>query len=606
MSCSFGTCHEACKETRDCPLGQRCVKDASNFNVCQLPAEQRCTYNSDCKQPLVCATDFQCRNQCVTSVDCTKGQSCVESVCADPSEIDPVTGKLKPGTPPVMTPVDGGGTDALAPGADGGQGIDAGTGADAAINTPVPVDAVIVDKPLVRQGELGVLITVTAPAGLAGATEPTVGDCRATIQDGNTATSVTIRVSCLHGSAIGPKDLSFKTSSGVVTKAAVLSVTAITASPTGLDTNRGTTAEPYRTFKKALSVADAGDTISLLDGTYDKDGGEDFKDPIPSGVTIVGQSAAGTKLVGLSTVDGLVLNQPNALLTVKNLTVSYFRYGVSLTKPAKLTFENVKISNAQYYGIYVQNGENVEISFSGDDSAITETGSYSAYLYGKNLVFTWKGKGTIGSSTTTGFYLSADKGAVNIEDATVAAKDATGIAFTATGASSDYSVIFNKVIFTGGVNIDGKEKTLATFTKSTVNRPNTGSYTGLDFNGLKLTVTDSSFVGGGTSVDVRSGDATFRNTKFQGYYYYGLRALTETKTIDLGTAAQPGANAFNPDPAYSNSYAIYDARPMSPNNITVSETTLSDSPFPTGTYTGTLNTPKRWYIQAANNKIIVY
>lgn len=106
LSCSFGTCHSACQESRDCPTGQRCVSagpvmgagDAgtSTVNVCQLAVEKTCVQNSDCKAPLVCARDLQCRNQCREDRDCaTKSQKCIENVCADPDEFDATTMKLK-------------------------------------------------------------------------------------------------------------------------------------------------------------------------------------------------------------------------------------------------------------------------------------------------------------------------------------------------------------------------------------------------------------------------------------------------------------------------------------------------------------------------------
>jgi hypothetical protein len=62
--------------------------------VCQLMIEAVCHYNSDCKSPLVCAADFQCRNECLTDRDCMTGQKCVAGTCAEPSEINP-DGTLK-------------------------------------------------------------------------------------------------------------------------------------------------------------------------------------------------------------------------------------------------------------------------------------------------------------------------------------------------------------------------------------------------------------------------------------------------------------------------------------------------------------------------------
>src|SRR5437868_6601221 len=96
LSCAFGVCHEICHETRDCPEGHRCITAPGGAGtVCQQ--EAKCAYKSDCPLPLVCALDRQCRNECHADVDCTKGQKCVlpDMVCAEVSEVDPSTGKLK-------------------------------------------------------------------------------------------------------------------------------------------------------------------------------------------------------------------------------------------------------------------------------------------------------------------------------------------------------------------------------------------------------------------------------------------------------------------------------------------------------------------------------
>ena len=97
LSCSFGKCHDACKDTRDCPLGASCVK-LSTGSVCQLPADAFCT--GLCSENLVCAADQRCRVGCQSAADCLTGQSCVASgtsatsVCADSTDVD-VTGQLQ-------------------------------------------------------------------------------------------------------------------------------------------------------------------------------------------------------------------------------------------------------------------------------------------------------------------------------------------------------------------------------------------------------------------------------------------------------------------------------------------------------------------------------
>ncbi|MBN2575513.1 MAG: hypothetical protein JXP73_13195 [Deltaproteobacteria bacterium] len=134
LTCSFGRCLAACKTEADCPAGQQCVKNASGINVCLLPEVERCIYNSDCQAPLVCAADFKCRNQCQSDIDCaTSTQKCVlpDHVCAEPSAIDPVTGRLKP-------PV---------------GGLDGGT-VDSAPIIPVQPDAALPDVPVVDAGSV--------------------------------------------------------------------------------------------------------------------------------------------------------------------------------------------------------------------------------------------------------------------------------------------------------------------------------------------------------------------------------------------------------------------------------------------------------------------
>ena len=121
LTCTFGLCHSACVVNGDCPTGQLCVKsgavgDAGSIDVCQLPKELTCVYNSDCKTPLVCARDEQCRNECQSDVDCVSPQVCTTSkVCA-------LTSQLVPGTNDV-TLVTTGRTD--------GGGISSGTGGTA-------------------------------------------------------------------------------------------------------------------------------------------------------------------------------------------------------------------------------------------------------------------------------------------------------------------------------------------------------------------------------------------------------------------------------------------------------------------------------------------
>jgi sulfatase modifying factor 1 len=95
LVCTFGKCHKACVETRDCPLGQSCVMTVAG-GVCQLPDEADC-WTMTCAAGTLCAVDHQCRTVCQTAANCTPGQVCVSNLCADTTDLDP-NGQL-PGSP---------------------------------------------------------------------------------------------------------------------------------------------------------------------------------------------------------------------------------------------------------------------------------------------------------------------------------------------------------------------------------------------------------------------------------------------------------------------------------------------------------------------------
>jgi hypothetical protein len=80
LACLFGTCHTQCQENRDCPQGQTCVQ-VPDGAVCQLPTEATCNYNSDCRAPLICGADRQCRVACAADTDCVVDQRCEAGAC---------------------------------------------------------------------------------------------------------------------------------------------------------------------------------------------------------------------------------------------------------------------------------------------------------------------------------------------------------------------------------------------------------------------------------------------------------------------------------------------------------------------------------------------
>ena len=121
-------------------------------------------------------------------------------------------------------------------------------------------------------------------------------------------TDLKLSLTVPHGATLGDKTLTLSSPYGDADLAA-LTVSPVSAAPGGNDaTGDGSGARPYRTITKALSLAAAGDTVRLAEGTYSSSEGEvypqftDSPNPaavtpnVPAGVTLTGSGA--TVLVG--------------------------------------------------------------------------------------------------------------------------------------------------------------------------------------------------------------------------------------------------------------------------------------------------------------------
>jgi hypothetical protein len=155
LICALGYCVKPCNISSDCPNNERCVlvssastspdagADAATGGTggaagtsgaagaagtggaaapvlgtaCQAPETVICHYNSDCKTPLICGIDQECRNQCQSNVDCpgynnpVDPQVCTSMthLCADPTvdkDYDPATNDFR--TLDASTPGGGG------------------------------------------------------------------------------------------------------------------------------------------------------------------------------------------------------------------------------------------------------------------------------------------------------------------------------------------------------------------------------------------------------------------------------------------------------------------------------------------------------------------
>jgi len=190
----------------------------------------------------------------------------------------------------------------------------------------------------IRQGTGDVVLDVDG-TNLDRVTAFDLGDLTTVELPGRTPTRLSLTASVPHGAPPGPKDLVLTGPGGDTVTYAALVVTAVTAGPGGKDDEgRGTTDAPVRTLTKALTLAQTGDTVRLLDGTYDAAHGEqwplvesDAPSPIPAGVRIEGQSRAGAVLQGsgpLASAMGLYFAGDGS---VAQLTIRDFGYGVLVT-----------------------------------------------------------------------------------------------------------------------------------------------------------------------------------------------------------------------------------------------------------------------------------
>jgi hypothetical protein len=123
LICALGKCRSECVNASDCPVpGSSCIDDGRN-PVCETPTEKNtpCTKEADCPVPLACASDYRCRNLCLSDADCNvlgiSGRVCAKDMngvyyCADPSEVsnDVIIATPPPGAPtstPVIEPEGG-------------------------------------------------------------------------------------------------------------------------------------------------------------------------------------------------------------------------------------------------------------------------------------------------------------------------------------------------------------------------------------------------------------------------------------------------------------------------------------------------------------------
>ena len=82
LTCSLGRCRPQCADSRDCPIGARCIGGDTLAPVCTLDTENHCDAHV-CPAPLMCVND-QCRTTCETATECVHG-TCPTGTCIEPT-----------------------------------------------------------------------------------------------------------------------------------------------------------------------------------------------------------------------------------------------------------------------------------------------------------------------------------------------------------------------------------------------------------------------------------------------------------------------------------------------------------------------------------------
>jgi hypothetical protein len=476
----------------------------------------------------------------------------------------------------------------------------AGTFSDTATLTlevtlaPINIDTVVLQdlgsSTQVRQGYGALTVNITGQ-NLAGISSATLGAFEGTVAS-NTNTAASLTFTIPSGAVIGARDLSITTTNGTVSKADAVTVTAITAGPSGDDsTGKGTPDQPFKALTKSVEVSGENDTVQLLDGTYT----EAYPVTIPANRVIKGTSKVGTILQSNSKVDGLIF-QGSA--KISDLSLTGFSAGLSASA-GMLTIADMSVTSSD-------NG----MVLSG---ALTATVTNSQFdTNGTGIYFDGLGKSENSKLFVTKSSFSNSYAGIYSYSSEVTVKDSTfddndnGIAFL--NNFSKASLTVTESIFRE--NLDG--------IYSHSNWPSGGS--------VNINVTNSTFSANKRGVNVHGGywttnstvnisgvtieksqdkgleilysslkmrNTTISNTTLpsDGLPEYGhgaglyISGNSYTSTFDLGTASDPGNNSFINNQGYQlydNRAALQDANGTI---ITAFGTTLSGGQ-PTGIKTG--------------------
>lgn len=487
-------------------------------------------------------------------------------------------------------------------------------------NIPVPVPPAKVDTALVlnndnslqvRQGHGNILVEISGE-GLSNISIAKLGDLPGIAQTNNDISAI-LRFTIPAGAALGAQTLTVTSEKGVITKTNAVTITGITASPTGDDTNgKGTPDDPYKTLVKALAESADNDTIVLLDGTYN----EAWPVAVPANRTIKGSSTSGTKLQGPGGVNGLdfvgkasvsdfsmtgfnialhtltstfsaegvsvksstagLLLQGDTVGTVNDSGFDENNIGIYVINTAKLTMNNSSVSNNTNIGMFAAQDSEVTVSNSHFDSntAYGVGATNNAVLSLTNSTASQNNLGLVAMNDAD---VKVTNSSFN-QNATYGVQTANNATFAMTGGTVSENAAGIFLQNTGQTEIDG------------------------------VTINGSTAAAGfGIGYAPASGGLKVRNTTISGGAGWGFAVAGSPSTVDLGAAGNLGNNSFTGNAGFQ----LYDVRPAlgAPNGtvITALGTQLSGLEPTGGIKTGVdqqiSGANNVWRINSANQRI---
>ncbi|HEY2899204.1 MAG TPA: DUF1565 domain-containing protein [Polyangia bacterium] len=473
---------------------------------------------------------------------------------------------------------------------------------------------------VVRQGQTDIILTIDhAAGGLANPSHVDLGDVSAMVRTGSSDRRLVLALEVPHGAATGMRTLQVSTAAGELMFPDALEVTAITAGPAGADDSIGSAAAPFRSLKKALAVAGAADTIQLLDGAYNTDGGEVWNYETPARLSIVGQSQTGTVLAGSAGGDGMTTTvaanglRPAGDLTLRSLSMTGFGSALSVEAPAALTLEDVRLADNRGDAVAVGAAAvGSTLMLQGKTWAITGAGAGVSVAAPQTMLSLESGVIQVGGNGValgpqcTGCVVNVDQTAI-----TSGGADNHALRIAAQGTPLGTKTTVAAATFNGDIYVDD-----ATGTASVTGTSITEAFdnNGVFFNGTLLTMKDSQItvstlyygvqlqagmmslsgvtIDGGTyGIYHSAGTAALRNTTIKNFSFVGY--YLSMGDLDLGTQDDTGGNAFV---APDSGYGLYVARLGQAKPVTCSNTSFNGETPPAGDVTGAVDDKGHYFI----------